>query len=524
MLEIEVNHWSLAEDHFSKNKQSQKFVPESKPPYCFIQTNEGHIVAMARKRFRDEYVIAESNSGIIVKVQNKDREEFACKISPPDIITYEKSYQLQGKVQGESLKKIIDDISKKKRSLLHSLEKDLIALKTTLALLKLHQERVVHGNISCQTVMVCLQEDITVFLPDVGSSLRLKVNENHVKAKLPGNAQRSQAPEVLSERKYSFASDYYSLGVLFATLNRPQWANRLMHVEPHSRINLHEILVHILTKILNENLELSQSHIDLIQEIKEKKLNDYFIPLLEQGVTLDYLIQHDLLAYLFDHQSLNLLALNLCKSYFEAFKENTQIKIYNLGNFIVQINNGVLTAVFDSLSKIPDSTILPPESKEKIYCDRSAVFSLGKILELLGIEYQPSIISDYTKRPDILTFMKELYYMAKREVEEECDINELRKIYSFLIQQETPSLILLADSDDNIDSDDNEELADKIHASRRNEDSEELIFQMDDIGDALKETSFLVQYAPIVSSSPCHRGAKLDLPSDTEKKSVDFRR
>ncbi len=464
---IEPNHWSMAKEYFEKNPKAKKFIPNPTTSlYSFLKTVQGGIFALPRKRDRDAHILGTGTFSLVLTAQNEAGKEVACRTFNADYILeddhslevlrhlnlllgntirskkhakkvtiekktipfHHKGFQFIPLAPGRTLHQLVLETSTKKRPALSEIQKDIIALKCCLALHDYQEKKTIHGDINSQNVLICLQNDITVTFVDHGFSLLLKGSEKVKKLRKSRGTLGFAAPEIVNHGLYSYHSDLYALGSLFILLGRKEWAKWLHATVPEERVTLQQMLFKIWQKINKNTAQVLAPYRHAIAQT-EDILADCFAEELEKGISLELLIENNLIKFLFDAHEINLIALYMCKSFYDAWQNsNHNARIYSANNFKILRKNNTPHVVFQK-SFDQDSTFMTSETKN--YTIKSAVYSLSKILVHLDIVSDESF-KNPDDRPDLVHYLIMICDLALQEKGEnpyKARLEELRRYF-----------------------------------------------------------------------------------------------
>ena len=174
-----------------------------------------------------------------------------------------------------SLYSLFSKIYKKKIRPLSTREKLRIASHIMQGLSKLHEERVVHRDLSARNYFVSMNEsgserDIEVVVADLERALHLdEVKEPVFDKKVQGN-RTYMAPEAILRKEFYphefFAMDLYAVGCVLHELYyeaRPVWRRSKLGSDGRSENETHQTLVHdieMCTKKRRDELESKIEH------------------------------------------------------------------------------------------------------------------------------------------------------------------------------------------------------------------------------------------------------------------------
>jgi len=306
-------YFALAKAYFDRNPTATKFSrkeKESKTEHSFIKVGEAYY-AMARGEY-----LGEGAFGKVKVVETIKGLNFAVKIEggkikkEPDIevkvrtilksiqgqmdreygktfkgeVTENKLYTIMNKEEGSELYKVLD--SKPGERALSKADKIIVALKCVQSIQRLHNHRIIHGDIKPQNFMINKKgSDIVISSIDFGFSIILKENQKIFLGK-PRGTPVYIAPEIAGylfpnpayqkgykERKkwydkkwkekakyssseYSCASDVYALGVMFKKdlELHPLCYKGMLQKEPKDRAKLDKVTKGLLQQLTKVNI------------------------------------------------------------------------------------------------------------------------------------------------------------------------------------------------------------------------------------------------------------------------------
>lgn len=450
-LNVVPEHWKNALSYFTSRPEEAKYIPHEESDYLFIKTDTNRILALARKKLREDYVLGKGNFSIVITAEDETGKLYACRIYNSDykiphdhslevmmhlgtlkgmlirqrkkpkevksddrtFISHQKGYQILELAEGETLEDILIDTYEGKRKDITGVIKDMIALNCCLALLDYQAKRVIHGDLSSANILVSRDQKVTFV--DNGFSLILPQDKQEIILSVARGTLNHAAPEIMYKQAYSFESDLYALGEVFRWLNRLEWSRKLKQEEPGARCSLYEMISLILYKISRENKKLNKGHYDVYCKAKKVILQHYHEK-LSAGITLNELIRNLSVFPVMTKVERYLVALLCCRSFHQASVKNAAIQIKGSYQFIVKKLNNTMAVTFCDESRVLDYNNLVFEQfivKFDESPEKNAIYALGRILEYLGIELDQSVNANPLIRTPLLVLMSDLALAAK---------------------------------------------------------------------------------------------------------------
>jgi serine/threonine protein kinase len=238
------NEWIEAENYFKKNPQQNKLKKDGvnfRHSYIKIdnqiykidsQLGEGSFGKVKKGRNAQDQEVAIKIQGLNFElIQNEEDilNELGCLIGSFDqhfkdakpfrnnnnnFLTNRKHYTVMSFIKGDNLNdKLSDDIFGR----LTYIQKLIIALRICKTIQFLHSNHIIHCDIKPQNIKIEMKNDnIRVHLLDFGLSKILASGEQYRIENMIAGTTGYIAPEIYSNRQYSFKSDIYALGRMFS--------------------------------------------------------------------------------------------------------------------------------------------------------------------------------------------------------------------------------------------------------------------------------------------------------------------
>lgn len=128
----------------------------------------------------------------------------------------------------------------------------IIFIKCALKILELHKQKIIHGDIKFENFIYHENDsEINISLVDYGMS-KLKSDDRaaFVTGPTASGTLQYAAPEVVSDRKYSFASDIYALGKMFEVCSfYHEMAKKMIMKDPNDRVKLPIVIDYLVTEL-----------------------------------------------------------------------------------------------------------------------------------------------------------------------------------------------------------------------------------------------------------------------------------
>ncbi|MCS5710650.1 protein kinase domain-containing protein [Candidatus Berkiella aquae] len=284
-LKVTANEWKKAREFFARLTQKQinkdpKLSRKSQngTEHSFVKIND-RIVALANKK---EGILGKGGYGLAKIAQTQDGQPYTIKIEKGTLRkanntelmamkqadyyhgeaargSKNKRYTLLPYIEGTELKKLVNNK-------LSYTQKLIIAIKCCQAIQHdFHAKRVIHGDIKGRNFVGSIEnQNIQMKAIDLGYSLVLPENTNNITYRARGTKGYT-APEILSKREYSFASDVYALGMtmrkslrLPAILSKP-----MIHTQSSKRCSLEKAIATLIHKLKSRG-DLQKPAIQLI--------------------------------------------------------------------------------------------------------------------------------------------------------------------------------------------------------------------------------------------------------------------
>lgn len=321
--------WKEAENYFQNNPNAVKFDKYNK--YQKLIQDKNQRIKEVNCSFikvndviyaiKNGTAIGEGNFGKVKVIQNKEGENFAVKIEGRGkrghANTELKIMDLLNKFHGEAERKNYNKIFKNNytskklytvmdleegkelfevlflgksrksiRRITNEEKKIIIAIKSCEAIKYLHDRRIIHRDIKSENFIINRNDNVAnIVAVDFGFSTILPINKNTIKDD-PMGTPGFCAPEIVQRKGnmlipqfpalYSFASDIYSLGIMFKydlklSMGK-SFYKTILNSDPNHRFSM----VDLLDK-LHEKLEmqpnLSPMSKIMIEDYKEKNIN-----------------------------------------------------------------------------------------------------------------------------------------------------------------------------------------------------------------------------------------------------------
>jgi serine/threonine protein kinase len=467
-LKIDSEIWARAHQFFLENPTNKKFIPQGDSYYSIHNTEENILYAVPRKNCEYLYTLGEGTFAKGVLAQSETGEiVVAKKIFDPDFIIPDdhsieamkhlnlykaqvtrpkknpkivevegvkrevrnKRYIFVKRAPGKRLDSYYDKDTDEIN--LSELQIDMVALKTCLALLEYHEQGVVHGDLNAGNILLDTSGgDVKITLVDQGFSILLSPGEKGRILQKARGTKPFAAPEIYSSHFYSFQSDLYALGVILEYAKRKTWASHLTNSIPESRYSLYEMISLILQKIRRDYGENLPAHFDKVCDFAIEILDEHFNEKLEQGMTLEDFLRGDLHKVFLEESEASLLALYLCKVYYDNLQTNKGARIFGLKNFNIKFSPTETLISFNSDSKTFTPTLYPREFwNNSSYSEKTSVYILGKICELLDVNSGFAANASSCGRPTLLKLMSDLHHSLKDRVPSRhaASVEELKK-------------------------------------------------------------------------------------------------
>ncbi len=330
-----------------------------------------------------------------------------------------KRYTLLELIEGETLFDIIRRHQNK--PFLTTLQLYLLGLVSAVRILELHEHRIVHADVKAENIRGKIRGNKIFLKPlDYDFAVILKENRSSKTVLEPKGSKLYAAPELISQGRYSFASDIYALGVIFRYIELDDLSELMTAERTEHRLSLPLIISCILDKIHAE-------HIFLDDDAKE--ITSYALMKTKVHISM-YLSQPRDLADLIDYKIANnylsfdqclIIGLLCCIDVLMLHRKKKILINIKPENFSVCLDPTMIRAEIKHIGyscelegdekyvelwgwgepRIPQEYAAPESKMSLRFSYATDVYSLGKLLKNLGIEPGLMISENPAVRPTL---------------------------------------------------------------------------------------------------------------------------
>lgn len=321
MFELTVSdeEWERAQKYFDANPNEFKFKKSKKREEHSFITIDSKFYVLANRFYAGENKKGRLGKGGYGKVkiaQSRDGENYSLKIyeKPIDMEnalevmksqnileaegmrrtlrfsqhgrkeTSEKHYILSKYIEGDSLLHYINNPEGISKNPLTPIEKSTIALKICYLLQELHNDRIIHGDLKPDNIIVKIEgPNISVSFIDYDFSFQLDIGQRTERQEARGT-EGYMAPELNAYiSPFGYASDLYAAGQIFKMdfkFNDPSIFEDLIRKLPQDRpLYLYNTMLKIASQLesLANSAELDPSVAEIIEYAKIHKPHQDFL-------------------------------------------------------------------------------------------------------------------------------------------------------------------------------------------------------------------------------------------------------
>lgn len=331
MFELTVSdeEWERAQKYFDEHPDEFKFKKsKKKEEHSFVKI-EGKIYVLANRFYEGEHKKGRLGKGGYGKVkiaQSRNGENYSLKIYEKPIHMADaihvmksqkilegegmrktmrfssrgykkpskKHYLLSKYIEGDSLHHYIYNPERINSLPLTPIEKYTIALKICYLLQQLHNDRVIHGDLKPENIIVKIDEKkISVDFIDFDFSFQLEIGEKTDRREARGS-EGYMAPELNSYMThFGYASDIYAIGKIFAMdfrFNDPSIFEDMIRESPEDRpLYLYNTMFKIASQLesLAHGAELDPDVVAIIEDAKKHKPHQDFLESLDAAGSIE---------------------------------------------------------------------------------------------------------------------------------------------------------------------------------------------------------------------------------------------